>query len=110
LEALLTVKPIVLYADQRYVALRPEARDLLRRRVLLAETPGEFLASLDGFLRQGQFDAVEPADRAFLRAYGTYVDDGGSAERAVDALKAITQNARPEDARTRRRVGLEASK
>jgi hypothetical protein len=93
LEALMTTKPILVYADARYIALRPEARELLRRRVTLAETLSELSSSLDTFLRRGRVDVVDSADREFLRAYGTHHDDGRSGERTVDALRSIAQEA-----------------
>jgi CDP-glycerol glycerophosphotransferase (TagB/SpsB family) len=91
LEALLTSKPIVAYSDSRFIALRPEARALLIKRVILSETPDDFIRQLRLFLNQGNFEKLEHANREFLRAYGAFNDDGNSAQRAATALKEIIQ-------------------
>jgi hypothetical protein len=89
LEALLTPKPVVAYADARFVTLRAEAGELLRRRAVVAEHPDEFLAVLKDFLARGEFSELTDPDDGFLRAYGTDLGDGRSAERAAQALVAI---------------------
>jgi hypothetical protein len=89
LEALLTPKPILAYSDRRFVALRPEARELLRRRAVVSEMPAEFIRELDAFLSRDSFDELADPDDAFLRAYGTYLNDGHSAERAARAVVEI---------------------
>lgn len=91
LETLLTDKPILMFSDKRFIALRPEARTLLRKRVILTETPNDFMQQLRLFLSQGKFEKLEYADREFLRAYGTFNDDGNSAWRAVAALNEIME-------------------
>jgi hypothetical protein len=89
LEALLTPKPVLAYADSRFVSLRPEARELLRRRALLSEQPEDFLAQLEGFLGEANFGELAEPDEGFLRAYGTDHNDGRSAERAAEAVTSI---------------------
>jgi hypothetical protein len=89
LEAFLTDKPTLVFSDSRFVALRPKARTLLRKRAILCETPADYLSQMRLFLGSGDFQDLENADREFLRMYGTYEDDGRSADRAVAALKEI---------------------
>jgi hypothetical protein len=91
LEAFLTDKPTLVFADSRFVAVRTEARPLLRQRATLSETPDDFFAQLRSFLSREDFHQPEDTDREFLRAYGTLNDDGRSAARALDALKEIIQ-------------------
>lgn len=89
LEALLTPKQMLVHADSRFISLRSEARELLRRRVCLTETPEDFLAELERFLAAEDFAVLPEPDNSFLRAYGTHLDDGRSAERAADAVAGI---------------------
>lgn len=95
LEALLTPKPVLAYADARFVTLRPEARKLLSRRTLLSEKPEEFLAQLEGFLARGRFGELTNPDDSFLRAYGTDLDDGRAAERVAVALAEVAAAGSP---------------
>ena len=92
LEALLTNKPVFVFSDSRFISLRAEARTLLQKRVTLSETVEDYLRQLRIFLSQGAFQELEHADREFLRAYGTYLDDGRSAERAMAALYNIVRS------------------
>lgn len=91
LEALLTPKPVLVFSDQRFIALRPEARMRLSKRVGLSETPYDFMQQLRLFLSQGKFEKLKYADCEFLRDYGTFKDDGNSAQRAVAALNEIME-------------------
>ncbi len=91
LEAFLTAKPILLHSDQRFIALRPEARTMLKKRVILSETPNDFIKQLRLFLSKGEFKKMENPDCDLLRAYGTFKDDGNSVRYAVEALYDIIQ-------------------
>lgn len=91
LEVLLTNKPMLVFSDSRFIVLRPEARMLLHKRVTLSETPEDYLKQLRLFLSRGNFQELENADREFLRAYGTHLDNGRSAERALKAILEIAQ-------------------
>lgn len=97
LEALLTNKSMLVFSDSRFIALRQEARVLLQKRVTLSETPKDYLEQLRLFLSRGSFQELENVDREFLRAYGTHLDDGCSAQRAVNALQEIVQAHAPRD-------------
>jgi len=87
LEVLTTRKPILLFSDNRFVSLRPEARSLLIKRCIVTESEEDFFVQLRGFLGNDCFTEVDTLDRSFLRAYGTHLDDGCSAERAVQFLE-----------------------
>jgi hypothetical protein len=81
LEALGSDIPLLLLADARTIALRDEARGSLSRRVLLTQSPEDFLAALPGFLREPRPTGGDPA---FIQAYGPR--DGRAADRAADAI------------------------
>jgi len=89
LECLLTAKPMLVLADTAYFRLRPEAAALLARRCTVAGSSASLLRALRAVLEAGRADELPAPDRAFLRAYGTYLDDGRSAERAVEALATL---------------------
>ncbi len=91
LEVLLTDKPLIIYADHRALRMLSEAKQMLRKRATLAETPEEFLQQIEQFLDKGDFASVQNPDTSFLRAYGTFLNDGCSAERAATAIKAIIE-------------------
>lgn len=93
LECLLTPKPLVVFADRDSLRMREEAKMLLRRRAPLAETPDDFVAEVRRLLAERRFSELERPDESFLRAYGTHLGDGRSAERAVAAIGAITEEA-----------------
>ncbi len=89
LEALLTPKPVLTYADARFVRLRPEACELLRRRAVVSETPDAFIGDLEAFLSTSSFEELVDADETFLCAYGTHLNDGRSAERAAQGVSDV---------------------
>lgn len=86
LEALLTPQRLLVHCDERFVTLVPAARDALRARAALTETPEAFLAALDRVLTDPEGSLPPPGDREFLRRYGTHADDGRSAARAADVV------------------------
>jgi len=90
-EALLTPKPVLVLADSGFITLRPEARTMLEKRVTLAETPDDFLTKLRIFLSSENFPEPPDPDRSYLRSYGTHLDDGLSAERALAALTKLIE-------------------
>jgi len=98
LECLVTPKPLVTFADRRSLRMRPEAKELLRRRASLAETPDEFLAEIRRLLDERRLEDIRDPDDGFLRAYGTYRGDGRSAERAAAAVLALATGRTQEEA------------
>ena len=91
LECLLTPKPMVVFADEQCLRMREEAKDLLRRRAPLAETPDEFVTAARRLLEDRRFAELARPDDGFLRAYGSHLGDGRSAERAAAAVLGIIQ-------------------
>jgi hypothetical protein len=75
-EVLLTKKPIVMFSDRRYYKMLPEAKNLLEKRVRVAETPTEYLAIIRQFLADGDFKEIESPDNEFLRRYITDSHEG----------------------------------
>src|SRR6185436_10145081 len=88
LEAVLTTKPIIAFADRDAVQLTNEARDLLPRRVVLAETEDAFMEAL----RKVTITPLTSTglDTAFESAFARFNRDGRSAERAVELLLTMT--------------------
>jgi len=91
LEALLTDRPLLIFADSRFITLREKARQLLKKRAIVAEKPEEFYSCLVEFL-SSKFEVLEQVDRSFIQEYGTYLDDGKSAERAFNKILEIIKN------------------
>jgi hypothetical protein len=91
LEVLLTNKHLLVYADQYSLRMFDEAKGLLRRRAVLAETGEEFVTQVETFIQTGNVTELSEPDDAFLQAYGTYLRDGRSALRATDAIETIIQ-------------------
>lgn len=92
LEALTTTKPIITFSDRRWVKLQPEAGKLLRKRIILSDSREQFIKDIRIFLEQPQWELPEPVNDEFLKAYGTYLNNGQSSERAVRALVNIVNN------------------
>ena len=94
LEALTTQKPILVFADERFLRFYPEAAELLRRRASFSTTPDAFLAELDTMLSQPEWQPPQPLDDAFLRAYGTE-PQGVGLPRMLEALRGLARGNRP---------------
>lgn len=86
LEALLSDRAVIVLVDPRFVEMRAAARAALERRATVADAPAQFLDQLRGLLQDGRFQVSTPVDDQFLREFGTHLDDGKSADRAVAAL------------------------
>ncbi|MBI2320744.1 MAG: hypothetical protein HYU88_01245, partial [Chloroflexi bacterium] len=82
-------KPVITFADRRWVRFDPGAAALLRKRATLAESAEEFLAAIDAYLRRPDWRLPKPVNDEFLMAYGTHLHDGRSAERAVALLREL---------------------
>ncbi|MBM3949523.1 MAG: hypothetical protein FJ312_09890 [SAR202 cluster bacterium] len=95
LEMLTTDRPILFCGHELPQKFNPEKwhpsiLPMWKERVLYAEQLDEFLEMLRDFLRKGDFTPVKSSDE-MLRLFGTHLDDGRSAERAVTELKKIIQ-------------------
>ncbi|GEM_PF-1306619 len=80
LETSATRKPLFVLLDR--VKWNEEPERLLKRRAVAAYTPGELIARIEDYLKTGEYGA-DLDDREFVRAYGTHLDDGRSAERGA---------------------------
>ena len=88
-EILLTDKPMVVLADNRYFKMFPEAKGLLRKRAQLADTPGEYLSLLKDFLQNTDFAPLPSPNNEFRRYYVTDADDGQSGRRFADCIMRV---------------------
>lgn len=86
LEALTTDRQILVLVDPRFVLMHADALAALKRRAHVAENPAAFIATYRRLLAEGDFGRVPAPDDTFLREYGTYLDDGRSAVRALNAI------------------------
>lgn len=82
LQAAATNKPMFV---TRLIGYPDAARQLLARRAVCTDEVGELVKKLDRFLSTGRYEA-DVNNREFLRAYGTHLDDGQSAGRAVTGV------------------------
>jgi hypothetical protein len=89
LECLLTPAAIVVYADARSLRLRPEARQALQRRCVVAENPDAYLDGLRAWLTAPEHRRTAGSDDTFLREYGVAEGRGRVASRAADAVLEI---------------------
>jgi hypothetical protein len=85
----LTDKPMIVYADRDIYRMPHEVREMLGRRVVLAQSGQEFVQSVESLLAQANYAAISNPDQEFLRTYFTYLDDGQSAGRAAQAIYQI---------------------
>lgn len=89
LEALTTDRPVIVMAHAAYLRYDAQAAELLRKRAILAATPDQFIAEIKAFLRRSDWSLPKPVNDEFLMEYGTYLNDGKSAERAVQLLSEL---------------------
>lgn len=92
-EGLLTDKPMIVYADRDIYRMSSEAKDLLRKRVILAECGDAFIEKTKEFLDDENFAPIKNPNREFLKRYCTHLDNGQSANRAADAIATIVKKA-----------------
>ena len=67
------------------IKLKQEALVLIKKRAVCAQTPEKLIKKLDNYLKTGNYPA-DVNNREFIKKYGTYLDDGKSAERAVNKV------------------------
>lgn len=83
LEVCTTKKPLFVLLNR--IKWFSETEELLKRRAVIAFTPEDLIKKVDDYLNTGNYPA-DLYDREFIKAYGTYLDDGKSVERAVDFI------------------------
>ena len=86
LQALVTDKPVVVFADQRFMHLCAGAEALLRKRVILSKTRDEFLENIAAALQKPRWSRVASVNDEFLQSFGTHQNDGRSTDRALKVL------------------------
>ena len=96
LEMLTTDRPILFCGHELPVKFNPDKwhpsiLPMWQERIMYAEDLERFLEMLRAFLREGRFESVKSSNE-MLRLFGTHLDDGKSAERAVTALKKIVSS------------------
>jgi hypothetical protein len=89
LEVLLTDKPILSYVEKDSIHMLEAAKELLRKRVHLAETAEEFISKLNNFLESNEIEGVCRTNEEFLLHYGTYSPDGQSVSRSASTITEI---------------------
>ncbi|NJN98368.1 MAG: hypothetical protein HC875_31900 [Anaerolineales bacterium] len=81
-EVLLTNKPLLVYMPKPN-ASSPQAKTLLSKRAIVAETPTEFNSGVRTLLQMGHYPEIDNPNTEFLQHYGTHLNDGCSAQRAA---------------------------
>lgn len=97
LEALTTNKKVIVFAGRRFIRFDPKATALLTKRVLFSKTKEQFLWDIEATLQEPDWTLPDPVNDEFLKAYGTHLNDGRSAWRAVDALHVLASEHRMPD-------------
>jgi len=82
-QAIAANKPV--FVVMKHLHLFTEAWLMLQRRAVCADEPLELIEALKKYLATGIYPA-DLNDNSFLKAYGTFLDDGHSSERAVNEL------------------------
>jgi hypothetical protein len=90
-EALLTPKPLLVYDPGNLDSIPEpsEARRLLRKRARVAETPDSFAEQMYEWLKTGDFSELQKPNSECLARYGTFKQDGASAERVVQWIEQV---------------------
>jgi hypothetical protein len=83
LEVCVTRKPLFVLLNR--IKWFPEAEMLLKKRAVVSYSPDELVKQIDKFIHEGIYLA-DVDNREFIRSYGTHLDDGNSAERAINFL------------------------
>lgn len=94
LQALSTVKPVLVYIDSRWVHFDKRAMLLLCKRAIVSQTPEAFLQDIANFLKRPDWTLPLPVNDSFLRAYGTYLNDRHSVERAAQMLLKLSRQSK----------------
>jgi hypothetical protein len=83
LESIATYKPVFVLTS----VITPPKSDLplLKRRAVCAENALELMKKVDACVRERYYQA-DVSDRAYLRLYGTYLDDGKSCQRIKEKV------------------------
>ena len=83
IETCATEKPLFVLLNR--IKWFEEAEVLLQKRAIVAYSPEELIKEVDYYLKTGNYKA-DLKNREFVKAYGTFLDDQCSAERAVNQI------------------------
>ena len=89
-EGLVTDKPMIVYVNRIY-GMSDEVKNMLEKRVRVAENNDELIEKIKQFLDIGNFSPLGDPNREFVKAFCTHLDDGQSAIRAADAISNIVR-------------------
>lgn len=89
LEALAANKAVITLADKRWMHFYQDAKTILPKNAFVAESFDEFFALIGNCLANPLLCRGDSEDNRFLKAYGNHLDDGKSAERAVDFIESL---------------------
>jgi hypothetical protein len=85
LENLFTDKLIIAYS-QNLSNFPENLKDQLAKRIFITGDSDEFYKKIEFVLEHGDFTPIKKTDDTFLKSYGTFLNDGRSAERATNAI------------------------
>jgi len=85
-EGLLTNKPMIVYVNRDVYRMNLCAKEMLAKRVVLAENGTDFVHSVEALVSQSGYSAIPDPDQNYLKVYATYLNDGQSAIRAADVI------------------------
>ena len=83
IQAVATNKPV--FALLKYFKYTEQMKRLLSKRVIWSEDEDELLTQVEKYIKSGSYP-VDLNNVEFLSEYGTYLDNGKSAERAVSKV------------------------
>lgn len=86
-EAVLTDKPLLVYAGRDWARLVPIAKSALQQRAWVSETPDAFETHVRAFLSADDFSPVTSQGEEFLELVGVRQRGPRSAERAAQAIE-----------------------
>lgn len=89
LEAATTRKPIVAYVDRESLRLEGEAREILGRRAVIAETHGAFLEAIRTLVENGPLGDQADLDEGYATEFVLDRSKGPSASRAWEAVREV---------------------
>ena len=81
-------KKAMFYIDQSAMLLEPEARASLEKAMYCFDNLGDFLKAISEYAAFPEKFPIKNNEE-FLSRYGTYLNDGKSAERAVESIEKI---------------------
>lgn len=88
IESLAMNKNIMFYIDQSAMLFEPEARTLLNEAAYCFDKLDNFLKAISVYAKKPEEFPLKD-NKKFLAHYGTYLNDGRSAERAVESIEKV---------------------